>query len=239
MKKIISLFISFFIYFFGLLFFFIAGTLLIIISFFHRGRQFESLIKKFCKILLFLSGVRVDISGIENIKIEKQYIIMMNHVNIFDAFVLYSAFPGKARGIEEESHFRWPFYGWVISRIGMIPINRKNARKALESLKKAGKLIKEKSGFSVVVLPEGTRTRNGKLSKFKKGGFLLSIESGLDILPIIQVGSYKIKKRGKWLIKPGRIKLTFEEPVPVSGYSRMNINELMDSVRQIFEKYIQ
>jgi 1-acyl-sn-glycerol-3-phosphate acyltransferase len=126
-----------------------------------------------------------------------------------------------------------------MSRVGMIPINRKSGRKALESLKKAGKLIRERDEFSIAVLPEGTRTLNGKLSKFKKGGFLLAIESGLDILPVIQVGSFKIKRKGKKLIKPGRVKLVFESPISVKGYTRKNIDELMNRVRTTFGKYLE
>ncbi len=230
---------SLFTYFSAILFFFIVGTILIIVSFFNRGDVFEFLIKKFSKTLLFIAGIKTEIEGVEKIDPKKQYIVMMNHVNIFDAFLFYSSFPGKARGVEEESHFSWPFYGWVMSRVGMIPINRKSGRKALESLKKAGQLIRERSEFSIAVLPEGTRTLNGKLSKFKKGGFLLAIESGLDILPVIQLGSFAIKRKGRKLIKPGRVKLIFELPISVKGYSRKNINELMNEVRMIFGKYLE
>jgi len=239
MRNLVFQLRSLFTYCAGIIFFFVVGTLLIIVSFFHRGNAFEFLIKKFSKTLLFIAGIKVEIEGVEKIDLKKQYIAMMNHVNIFDAFLFYSSFPGKARGIEEESHFSWPFYGWVMGRVGMIPISRKSGRKALESLKNAGQLIRERSEFSITVLPEGTRTLNGKLSKFKKGGFLLAIESGLDILPVIQVGSFNIKRKGRKLIKPGRVKLIFESPISVKGYSRKNIDELMNKVRMTFEKYLE
>lgn len=229
---------SLFTYLFGGLLFVIAGVFIIVISFFYRGTFFEKLIKLFCKTLLFIAGIKVEIEGLENIDPDKQYIVMMNHVNIFDAFLLYSSFPGLARGVEEESHFQWPFYGWVMKRVGMIPISRKSGREAMESLKRAGKMIKENQDFSIAILPEGTRTKTGRLGNFKRGGFLLAVESGIDIMPVIQTGSFNIKSKGNWLIKPGRVQVVFEEPVSSKGFSRENLSELISLTRSVFEKYL-
>jgi len=92
-----------------------------------RGRALEALIKGLCKTLLRLCGIRLRVSGRENILPGRQYMVLMNHVNFFDPFVFYAAFPGAARGAEEESHFRWPFYGGAIRRMGMFPIDRTSA----------------------------------------------------------------------------------------------------------------
>ena len=160
---------------------------------------------------------------------------MMNHVNIMDAFVFYARYPGKARGIEEESHFKWLLYGWVIRRIGQFPVSRKSVQKAMETLKKAAELIRNKKEFSVVVLPEGTRTITGK---FKKGGFFLALEAGIDILPIIQMGSFNFKRKGSWMLRPGKVEVVFEKPIATSGYSKENITDLVQKTRDIFLKYI-
>jgi 1-acyl-sn-glycerol-3-phosphate acyltransferase len=217
----------------------LGAILLIMVSIVHTGVVFERLLKFFCKSVIFFAGIRITPTGLENYHKEKQYIIMMNHVNIFDAMLFYSRFPGKARGIEEVSHFKWFLYGWLIKRIGIIPIDRTSGLKAIDSLKRAGDLIKKKKKFSVAILPEGTRTLTGKLGKFKKGGFLLALESGLEILPIIQSGSFAIKKKNHWLIKPGRVNLIIEKPIPVSGYSKDNLKELMEFTRTVFLKYIE
>ena len=163
---------------------------------------------------------------------------MMNHVNLFDGFVFYSRFPGKARAVEEESHFKWFIYGWVVRRMGLIPINRKSGIKAMAALKKAAELIQKRKEFSFAVLPEGTRTRTGKLGNFKKGGFLIAIESGLDILPVIQLGSFNIKQKGNWLIRPGKVELVIEKPISTKGYSKENIDELVQKTRDLFLKYV-
>ena len=163
---------------------------------------------------------------------------MMNHVNLLDPFLIFTHYKDRAVGIEEESHFSWPIYGWLLKRIGQIPINRKSGKQSRESLNKAGELIKERA-ISIMILPEGSRTRTGRLGPFKKGGFLLAIESGLPILPIIQKGSYRIKKYGNWLIKPGKIDYIIEESISTKEYSKENIPELMDKTRKVFLKYLE
>ena len=173
-------------------------------------------------------------SGRENLVPGRQYVVMMNHVNFFDPLVFYAAFPGIARGVEEESHFRWPVYGGTIRRIGMFPINRKNPDRAVESLRRAAAWIRERPDFSFGILPEGTRTRDGKLGPFKRGGFLLAVETGLDILPIVQSGAFEIARKGSLLIRPGRVDVAIEPAVPVAGYTKENVGELIERVRGVF-----
>jgi 1-acyl-sn-glycerol-3-phosphate acyltransferase len=238
-KKIKQTLVSIVIYLVAGTWFSLGAILLIAVSIVHTGAVFEGLVKFVCRGVIFLAGIRVNASGLENCTPGKQYIIMMNHVNIFDAMVFYSRFPGKARGLEEISHFKWFLYGWLIKRIGIIPIDRTSGLKAITSLKKAGQLIKDQSHFSIAILPEGTRTLTGKLGNFKKGGFLLALETGLEILPIIQSGSFRIKKKNHWLIKPGKINLVFEKPIPVAGYTKDNLKELLELTRTLFLKYLE
>jgi 1-acyl-sn-glycerol-3-phosphate acyltransferase len=188
MKRAASIALSLLIWCSGWIWFFFAALFLLLIGLFRAGAFFESWLKGLCRSLVWICGVHVTVSGREYFQAGHQYLLMMNHVNILDAFVFYGSFPGKARGIEEESHFGWPVYGWVIRRMGQVPVNRRSGVRAMESLRRAAKLIREKTDFSFMVLPEGTRTRDGKLGPFKKGGFLLALETGLDILPLVQKG---------------------------------------------------
>ncbi len=224
---------------FALCAFAIGGLALMLIGLFHTGKVFEWVLKVTCRWVVFSAGMRLKISGVENVDPQKQYILMMNHVNTLDPFTFYAKYPGKARGIEEESHFHWPFYGPVIRRIGQIPISRKDARKALTTLKKAGELIRKRKDVSIMILPEGTRTLNGKLGDFKKGGFLIALEAGLDILPMIQIGAYHFKRKGSWLMRPGKVQMVIEKPIPTAGYSRKNIDELIEETRKVFLKYVE
>ncbi|MCU0285144.1 MAG: 1-acyl-sn-glycerol-3-phosphate acyltransferase [Acidobacteria bacterium] len=239
MNKIKENIRSVFAWFFGLLVFFFGGIILFAIGFFHTGKVFEWVLKITCRWIVYCVGIRLQISGLENIDPQKQYILMMNHVNSMDPFVFYARYPGKARGIEEESHFNWPFYGWLIRRIGQIPISRKDGRKALISLKKAGELIRSHKDISIMILPEGTRTLTGKLGEFKKGGFLIALEAGLDILPMIQIGAFEFKRKGSWLLRPGIVRVVIEKPISTSGYSRKNMDDLIAETQNVFLKYVE
>jgi 1-acyl-sn-glycerol-3-phosphate acyltransferase len=212
----------------------ISCLLIIGLSLVHRGKALDGLMKGSCRLILACCGVRVRIGGLENIEPAGRYVVMMNHVNFFDPVVFYSRFPGLARGIEEESHFRWPFYGWMLRRIGMIPISRKDPAKARESLAKAASLLRERPDYSIIILPEGTRTRDGNLGPFKRGGFHLALETGLDILPVVQTGAYRINRKGSFLIRPGGVDLFVLAPVPVAGYARDAVGELADRTRSVF-----
>lgn len=214
---------------------FLYGCVLVWLgSFFLRGRGLENLIKAGCRAVLFVCGIRVRTSGAENLVPGHQYVVMMNHVNIFDALVFQIAFPGWARGVEEESHFRWPVYGGTIRRIGMFPISRKNTQRAVESLRRAAAWVRSRPNFSFAILPEGTRTGDGRLGPFKRGGFLLAIEAGLDILPLVQCGAYRVARKGSLLVRPGRVDIAIEPAVPSAGFSKENVDELIERVRGVF-----
>ena len=214
---------------------FLAGCILVWLgSFVLRGRAFERLIKGGCRTVLFVAGVRVRVSGLENFDPGRQYVVMMNHVNIFDPFMFYAAFPGVARGAEEESHFRWPVYGGTIRRMGMFPLDRKNPGRAVESLRRAAAWVRERPGFSFGIMPEGGRTRDGRLGPFKRGGFLMALETGFDILPMVQSGAYRINHKGTRLIRPGKVDITVEPAVPAAGINKENVEELIGRVRRVF-----
>jgi 1-acyl-sn-glycerol-3-phosphate acyltransferase len=239
MKKAAAIARSLLIWAAGWAWFSLGGLCLLLIGVFRAGKFFESWLKGLCRSLVWLCGIRVTVSGRDSFAAGRQYLLMLNHVNILDAFVFYSSFPGWARGIEEESHFSWPVYGWVIRRMGQIPVSRKSGIKAMESLRRAAALIRAQRNLSFMVLPEGTRTRDGRLGRFKKGGFLLALETGLDILPLVQQGAYAINRRGSLLLRPGRVEFTIEKPIATAGYTRENIAELIEKVRNVFLKYVE
>ena len=230
--------ISAIIWVWGLFVFSNLVLILLLVSIFHTGSFFEKILTGSCRLVLLAMGIRVRVKGKENVDPGQKYIVMMNHVNIFDPLVVYSTFPGRARAIEEESHFRWPLYGWLIRRLGNIPVNRKDLRKAYEAFTKASRMIKERPNYSFVVLPEGTRTISGELGRFKKGGFVLALEADRPILPMIQVGSFQVKRKKNWLIKPGVISVIFERPCSPRSFTRENIHAFMNRVREIYKKHL-
>jgi 1-acyl-sn-glycerol-3-phosphate acyltransferase len=234
MRELLERLRSFLIWLVALPVFLLACLLIWLGSFVLRGRALEGLIKAGCRTVLLVCGVRVRVSGRENIPPGRQVVGMMNHVNFFDPLVFQAAFPYAVRGAEEESHFRWPVYGGVIRRIGMFPIDRKNSHRAVESLRRAAAWMRGHPGFSFAILPEGTRTRDGNLGPFKRGGFVMAVDMGLDILPLVQKGACAINRKGSLKIRPGRVDVTIEPAIPTAGYGKDNVGELIARVRAVF-----
>jgi len=214
--------------------FIVSCLFLLTVSLVYRGRRIEPLIKGCCRLILTCCGIRIRVRGRVNFNPARQYILLMNHVNFFDPFVFYAGFPGRARGLEEESHFRWPLYGLVLRRLGMIPVDRKNSQKARESLKRAAALIRRRPDFSFIVLPEGTRTPDGKLGPFKRGAFILAAESGLDLLPLVQRGAFRINRKGSRLVRPGTVEMLIGPPISAAGFGRENQDKLVEKARNYF-----
>ena len=214
--------------------FLVVCVLIILGTFVLRGRALETVIKSGCRAVLIACGVRVRVSGRENLVPGRQYIAMMNHVNFFDPLVFQVAFRPAVRGVEEESHFRWPVYGRTIRRLGMFPISRKHTASAVETLRRAAAWVRERPEVSFAILPEGTRTRTGRLGPFKRGGFFMAIETGLDILPVVQRGASAINRKGSLTVRPGRVDVIFEPPVSTAGYGKENVGELIERVRRVF-----
>ncbi|HOW84860.1 MAG TPA: lysophospholipid acyltransferase family protein [Candidatus Aminicenantes bacterium] len=214
---------------------FLAACLGIVIgTFVFRGRALEALIKGGCRAVLAAAGVRLRVRGRENIVPGRQYVVMMNHVSFFDPLVYQVSFPPPLRGAEEESHFGWPVYGAVLRRLGMFPLSRRDTARAVGTLRRAAAWIRERPGFSFGIMPEGTRTRDGRLSPFKRGGFLTAIEAGVDILPIVERGAFEIARKGSLIVRPGTIDVTVEPAVPTAGYTKETADELIARVRRVF-----
>lgn len=214
--------------------FVIACLVVVVGSFVLRGRALEGLIKGGSRLLLFVCGVRLRVRGRENLVRGRQVVVMMNHVNFFDPFVYQAVFPDPLRGAEEESHFRWPVYGGTIRRIGMFPIERGNTGQAVESLRRAAAWLRAHPRFSFGIMPEGTRTLDGRLGPFKRGGFLMALEAGLDILPVVQKGAFAIAHKGSKVIRPGRVEVTIGPAIAAAGYTKENVDELIERVRRVF-----
>jgi 1-acyl-sn-glycerol-3-phosphate acyltransferase len=214
---------------------FVAACVLIWLgSFVLRGRTLEAVLKTGCRAVLFVCGVRLRVRGRENLVPGRQVIAMMNHVNFFDPLVFQAAFPPALRGVEEERHFRWPVYGGTIRRLGMFPISRKDTASAVETMRRAAAWLREHPRFSFGIMPEGTRTLDGRLGPFKRGGFLMALETGLDILPVVQEGAFAVSRKGSLMIRPGRVDVTIGTPVPTAGYDKDSVGGLIERVRRAF-----
>jgi 1-acyl-sn-glycerol-3-phosphate acyltransferase len=171
-------------------------------------------------------GIRLKVEGREHLDPDQTYLLMGNHESLFDAFVIPSAIPLVFTGVEAAHHFRFPVWGFLIRKWGVIPIQRENLEKARKSLDLARKTLD--SGLSIVILPEGHRTRTGKMGPLKKGPFHLARATGAPLVPFGIKGLYGFQKKGGFVITPGEVTVRIGRPILSREYAHLSIDELRD-----------
>lgn len=208
------------------LFFFVMAAAV----FDRSGSYAHSMGRQWSRIILLLAGVKVTITGAENIPKDRPVIFASNHQGAFDIPALQGYIPVQFRWIAKKSIFKIPFLGWSMRLAGYIAIERDRAAKALRSIDEASKKIK--NGTSVLIFPEGTRSLKDELLPFKRGSFLLAVKSGVPIVPVSIRGTREIMERGGFLIRLSAVRITFGNPIPAEGASE---SELMSRTKGAIE----
>jgi len=186
--------------------------------------------KTWGRINLWAAGVKVNMRGLENLSTPGPYIFASNHQGWFDIFAALGKLPVRFSWLAKEELFRIPILGHAMYRAGYISIDRKDHRKALESMNKAAEVIRQ--GTSVFVFPEGTRSPDGMIRDFKKGVFVLAVKSQQPIVPISISGSYLILPKNSRKIHPGEIRFSIGKPIRPEGSGGKNRDLLMAQVRE-------
>jgi 1-acyl-sn-glycerol-3-phosphate acyltransferase len=204
----------------------------IIVSFFDRTGRLVHCYSAipWAKLILWVCGVRVQVEGLENLDVQVPRIYLSNHQSAFDIFALLAHLPVNFKFILKQELMKIPILGLAMRRARYIAIDRADPRKALRSMKEAAQRVRK--GASVLIFPEGTRSKDGRLQPFKKGGFHLAIMSGCDLVPIAILNSRDIIPKGSFQIKKGTFKMRIGEPIRTDGYSKKDIDRLMDQARE-------
>jgi 1-acyl-sn-glycerol-3-phosphate acyltransferase len=177
-------------------------------------------------------GIKVKINGRDMIDKGTPYIFMSNHLSFLDGPLLFLLIPQSIRVILKKEVFRIPVVGQGMRFVGFVPVDRKSVRGGKKSIDRAAHLMRER-GYSYLIFPEGTRTRDGRTQAFKRGGFFLALESAAAIAPITIRGTYELMPRGTIFARRGKIDVLFHPPVAVKGYDRHNMQTLIDKVKDI------
>lgn len=195
----------------------------------HPGSIFDWAPRVWARIILRAAGVRVVIHGDEHRR-GTQHIFVGNHVSWFDVFAM-AAHLRWFKFVAKAELFRIPLFGPAMRRAGMIAIERKQQSKARASIEQAGQAIRD--GASVILFAEGTRGTTYVLRPFKKGAFVLAIETQAPIVPVAIHGTIEIQRKGSFLMHPGRIDLHFLPPIDAGGRSYDDRDAL---ARAVFER---
>ena len=224
MAMIFNMLISILLYISGAIFFIIGGILLILSGIISRKLLFKC-IPFFCHLFMFSMGVRIKIKG--EFPKNGPFVIMSNHGSFIDPFVVPPALSGEYTAIVAAKNYKIPLFASLLKSLKAVPVQRSNKEAAMASIKFAEKVI-HSDGCHMVILPEGTRTLDGKLLPFKKGGFHMALNTQTPILLVVHRGTYLYKPKNRWTLSPRTIEVVIGPIIEVEGYDKNNINELLD-----------
>jgi 1-acyl-sn-glycerol-3-phosphate acyltransferase len=217
------------------MFLILTGVLCLLVIFFYLigGRKAATGVQTFWgNAVMLFAGIKIEAEGLEELS-KGPAVIMSNHASMIDIPILFAALPLNLRFVFKHSLAYVPVLGQVMLLIEHIPINRGNRKKSMQSLKRAGNLIR--TGLHVLIFPEGTRSKSATLLPFKKGGFILAIQEKLPIVPISLSHSRTVCGRSSILTKPGLVKVKVHKAVDTSDYNLENRGKLLEKVRDIID----
>jgi len=209
----------------------VLGTLSLGSSLFEKRGYFAHwCARTWSRLILKTTCVTVDVAGLERLVPGKTYVFVSNHQSIYDIPILFWSLPYQLRIIAKESLGRFPFLGWHLRRTGHMLVDRTRPdRAAIFSW--ASRLTSQ--GLSLIVFPEGTRSRDGRVARFKGGSFYLALEAGLPIVPLSVIGSRHVMLKGRLATYPGHVRLVVHEPIDTSAFAGTDPREFAERVRHL------
>jgi len=187
--------------------------------------------RRWCRLIGRTAGARVVLENAEVIDPERPQILVVNHSSWFDIIAIGSHLPGRFVFVAKTEIQKVPVFGPAIGACGHIFVDRGDHQRAMASLDVARRTLEERAP-TVIMFPEGTRSASGELQPFKKGAFVLAIQTGVDVVPAAILGSRDVMRKGSLLIHPGTITVRFGAPIRVEGYGLDQRNELTDRARE-------
>ncbi|MFH1826508.1 MAG: lysophospholipid acyltransferase family protein [bacterium] len=210
--------------------FLFGTTLTLILGVFTRSKAqaFQKAAHLWARFLMPFSGIKLNVSGLGNIPRDKAVIFASNHQGAMDIFLVLALLPVNFRFAIKKELFKIPFFGWYLKKAGYFSIDRKLILSAYRTVEKIIDYIK--SGESVLIFPEGTRSKTGELGRLKRGSLLAALKSGAPIVPIAISGSVKIMPRGSFLLNPCPVKFSVGQPIEIK--SEEDYDNKVEEVRQ-------
>lgn len=208
----------------------VLGTASILSTLFDRTGDFgHRCARAWAWLILKTTGVRVHVSGLERLDAAKSYVLASNHQSIYDIPIVFASLPLQLRIVAKQSLGRFPFLGWHLQRTGHLLVDRRNP--GPDIVQKMKRLVRE--SHSLIVFPEGTRSVDGVVGRFKKGTFIVAIDAQLPVVPVTISGSRHVMKKGRLMVCPGEVRLTVHEPISTADISRNEVMGFAERVRAV------
>ena len=211
----------------------VLGTISLLSSMFDRSGDFgHRCARTWSRLILKTTGVRVTVAGAERLDPAKSYVLASNHQSIYDIPILFATLPLQLRIVAKASLGSFPFLGWHLQRTGHLLVNRSNP--GPDIVRKMRRLVNE--SHSLIVFPEGTRSVDGRVGRFKKGSFLVAIDAGLPVVPVSVAASRQVMTKGRLMVQPGQVQVTVHDPIASAGVARDQVIDFANRVRDIVRR---
>lgn len=186
--------------------------------------------RRWARLLLRASGVRVTIEGAGNLNDGRAEVLAANHASFFDILALMGHLPVDPKFVAKKELFSIPLFGPAVAATGHVKLDRQNRKEAFAAYDAAARRVRE-DRLHVLVYPEGTRTRTGEMLPFKKGPFVLAIACAAPVVPLYVHGAFGIMPKGSVRVRPRPIHVTIGEPIPTAGLTYDDRDALSQRVR--------
>ena len=208
----------------------VLGTISILSSFVDSSGDFgHRCARAWAWLILRTTGVRVTVRGVDRLEAHRSYVFASNHQSIYDIPIVFTSIPVQLRIVAKASLGNFPFLGWHLQRTGHLLIDRQNPGAGV--VKKMARLVG--GAKSLIVFPEGTRSVDGSVARFKGGMFLVAIDAGVPVVPVSIAGSRHVMLKGRLMTCPGHVTITIHEPMPTAGVGRDGARKLAERVRDV------
>lgn len=198
-----------------------------------RSRTIETIISAWAKAWIVPAGVHVDVRGTEHIDPDVSYVVAANHLSNYDIFTAFAALPIPIRFLAKKELFSIPLLAPAMRAVGIVEVDRASRGAAISSINRQASTVIER-GHSLIIYPEGTRSRSGTLAPFKKGAFSIAVSAQMPVLPVTVYGSYQVWTPERPIIRGGKtITVVIDPPIPTDGLTSTDVSELRDRTRSV------
>jgi 1-acyl-sn-glycerol-3-phosphate acyltransferase len=218
----------------------VFGAVSLAVSFFDPTRHKQNAVARaWAGVLLAVSRVKVSVEGLEKIKEDGSYVFVSNHMSYMDTPVALYHIPVQFRFLAKRGLFQIPFLGWHLTRAGHIPVPRGDARSAVKTMTRAAQIVRDQQ-VSLLIFPEGGRSREGELRPFMEGAAYIAIRAGVPLVPIGLRGTREVLPYGSGTIRGGAVTMRIGDPIPTDQarmHDRLQLTNLLrDRIIKLVEK---
>lgn len=210
----------------------VYGTASLLVSFFDPSRRRQNAAERaWARALLAITGVKVKVEGLDKIARDGSYVFVSNHLSYMDTPVALASIPVRFRFLAKRGLFQIPFLGWHLGRAGHIRVPREDARAAVKTMALAAQVIREE-GISLLIFPEGGRSRTGEMRDFKEGAAFIAIKAGVPLVPVALKGTREVLPFGSGVVRRGNVAMRIGDPIPTTHASPHDRVRLTEELRR-------